>query len=171
MPNTDSLPFIWKKATSSALRCKFHCILLYGTLLTCLSCHAFQQSCFKCCTLKAMVRINGSAALNLELIFHEWRNSESSWVLPKQPILTGGVMIGNYLDVNRKERWRACKRGRRNWDSTCSFFWFYCRVMVRYGIMRFLWGVIILHKVQQVSKEEHLAFGLLWYTYFSCVNT
>lgn len=102
--NTDSLPFIWRRATSSTLRCKFLHVLLCGTLLTCQSCHAFLKGCFKCCTLKAVVRINGSAAVNLELIFHQWRSSKM--IKMGSPKAThphpGALMIENYLDLNRK---------------------------------------------------------------------
>lgn len=97
-------PIIWRRATSSTLRCKFLHVLLCGTLLTCQSCHAFLKGCFKCCTLKAVVRINGSAAVNLELIFHQWRSSKM--IKMGSPKAThphpGALMIENYLDLNRK---------------------------------------------------------------------
>lgn len=49
-----------------------------------------------------MVWLNDSTALSLELIFPEWRKTESSRALQKLYIVIQGGLTENYVDVNRK---------------------------------------------------------------------
>lgn len=50
-----------------------------------------------------MVWLNDSTALSLELIFPEWRKTESSRALQKLHIVIQGGLMENYVDVNKKD--------------------------------------------------------------------